>query len=175
MNKNSCETMTVLGCLAITVLALPAWSDCPPSSGTIAGLPGFPDNYYQIDGLNSAGQLTGFLFAVGSHPGHAFVLGAGVPFDIGTLGGAVSRGRAINSAGQVAGNAMNDAGETHAIFFDGTSVFDLGTLGGSSASAEALNDHGQAAGASLLAGDAQTQAFIFANGAVTGLGTLGGD
>jgi probable HAF family extracellular repeat protein len=173
MSRKSRETITVLGCLSLTMLVSPAWSDCLPSSGTIAGLPGFPNDAYQINGLNSAGQLTGFILA-GTQPEHAFVLGSGGPLDIGTLGGPVSRGRAINAAGQIAGDAMNSAGETHAIFFDGTNVLDLGTLGGSSASAAVLNDHGQAAGASLLAGDAQTQAFIFANGALTGLGTLGG-
>lgn len=51
---------------------------------------------------------------------------------------------------------------------------DLGTLGGSSSSAFGINDTGQVVGSSAIAGDAVQHAFLYSNGSMADLGTLGG-
>src|SRR5271157_1682020 len=53
-------------------------------------------------------------------------------------------------------------------------VVDLGTLGGSFGLAFGINDRGQAGGFANLSGDKAQHAFVYANGVMTGLGTLGG-
>jgi probable HAF family extracellular repeat protein len=52
-------------------------------------------------------------------------------------------------------------------------VIDLGTLGGSFGLAYGINDKGQVDGFSNLPGDTAQHAFVFANGVMTDLGTLG--
>jgi probable HAF family extracellular repeat protein len=53
-------------------------------------------------------------------------------------------------------------------------VTDLGTLGGTFAAAEGINNRGWVEGLSNLAGDHEQRAFLWRNGVMTDLGTLGG-
>ncbi len=53
-------------------------------------------------------------------------------------------------------------------------VIDLGTLGGTFSFAGGLNNIGQVVGASTLPGDTEIRAFLWSEGAMTDLGTLGG-
>src|SRR5271165_449324 len=53
-------------------------------------------------------------------------------------------------------------------------VVDLGTLGGTFGLAFGINDRGQAGGFANLSGDKAQHAFVYANGVMTDLGTLGG-
>lgn len=53
-------------------------------------------------------------------------------------------------------------------------ILDLGTLGGSFSLAYAINDRGQIDGFSTLPGDGLTHSFLWKNGVMTDLGTLGG-
>ena len=53
-------------------------------------------------------------------------------------------------------------------------VTDLGTLGGTFAAAEGLNNSGWVEGLSTLAGDQSQHAFVWRNGVMRDLGTLGG-
>ncbi len=50
----------------------------------------------------------------------------------------------------------------------------LGTLGGTWSAAASINNTGQIAGSSSLAGDQIQHAFLYSNGEMTDLGTLGG-
>ena len=94
--------------------------------------------------------------------------------DLGTLGGAVSIGRAINAAGQVTG-AARTTGDTaeHAFMFNGAGLTDLGSLGGNSVGA-AINTAGEVTGVSFTASYPEAHAFLHSRGVMTDLGTLGG-
>src|SRR5256885_14273097 len=106
-------------------------ADCGQLSATLSTLPAIDGAGFQVNGLNSAGQLTGFYYIAGVHPGHAFVYGAGNLLDVGTLGGSFSDGFGINSSGWIVGQSqMEGDAASHAFAFDGATLFDLGTLGG---------------------------------------------
>jgi probable HAF family extracellular repeat protein len=148
---------------------------------TLGGANAVPQN------LNDAGQVVGNS-DVASGQQHAFVSDAsGRLTDLGTLpGGRFSSATAINNAGQIVGYA--DTGKAtggandytggdlvlgaHAVVFAQGRVQDLGTLGGSSSLAKGINNAGTIVGTALTADGAQ-HAFMYKNGVMTDLGTLG--
>src|SRR5258706_383324 len=133
------------------------FAECGQLSATLTNLPALDGAGYQVNGLNSAGQLTGFFYIAGVHAGHAFVYSAGDLLDANTLGGSSSDGLAINNSGWIVGQSQLDGDAvSHAFGFDGTTLSDLGTLGGSSSSAYAINASGQVAGASSVTNDIGT-------------------
>lgn len=84
----------------------------------------------------------------------------------------------INDAGVVAGN-LNQDGVFHAAIADGQHLIDLGTLPGQQSSwvpfgAQAINAKGQVVGASGDSQGVSTEAFVYSNGVMTGLGVLPG-
>ncbi len=102
--------------------------------------------------------------------------------DLGTLGGN-SAGLDVNDAGQVAGSSYDATGKKAFIWENGT-MTSLGTLGGSVSGVgqmtsgvhfgKAINNAGQIVGHSTNSAG-QTHAFIWENGVMTDLGTLGGN
>jgi probable HAF family extracellular repeat protein len=122
---------------------------------------------------------------------HAFVWQHGVLTDLGTLpGGSSSFPYWINAQGVIAGGselAVLDPNfgtpEFHAVFWENDKIHDLGTLGGTGSLSVGVNNSGQVTGFaqntipdlfSLVGLGTQTRAFLWKNGKMQDLGSLGG-
>jgi probable HAF family extracellular repeat protein len=127
---------------------------------------------------------------------HAFRWQHGVLTDLGALSGVNwTHGNAINARGWVAGTSatggidpLNPCGfqpfcsQFHAALWNSTEIVDLGTLGGFGSDASYVNNGGQVVGSSTINTTpdpfsflgAQTHAYIWKNGVMRDLGTLGG-
>jgi probable HAF family extracellular repeat protein len=93
--------------------------------------------------------------------------------DLGTLGGGVSVGEAINNNGQVTGITKTADGTATAFLYSGGKMTDLGIVaGGTFSEGSAINAAGVVAGTSGIPG-VSVHAVIFSNGQVIDLGTLG--
>jgi probable HAF family extracellular repeat protein len=132
-------------------------------------------DYSQGFFINASGQVAGESAVVKRNPNlnprvHAFLWrNDGTPMqDLGTLGGTQSDARALNDAGQVAGNSYTfKSGRKIAHAFawlnDGTPMKALGTLGGTTSTPNDINSSGQVTGNATLAGDAAIHAFLWRN------------
>ncbi len=138
-----------------------------------------------------------FCFNIDCFVSHAFVSQNGARTDLGTLpGGASSQAVWISSNGIIAGTAQNGEedpllpgwGQFRAVLWKDGKIIDLGTLeGGYESAIGNVNSKGQAVGLSLntVPDDfsliapgffpTQTRAFLWQNGVMQDLGTLGGD
>jgi probable HAF family extracellular repeat protein len=131
----------------------------------------------------------------------AFLWRDGVLRDLGTLGGDDAEALSVNQSGQVAGTSYTNStpnGTTgiptlHPFLWDQGRMIDLGTLGGTYAGSGScifsaifcnslffegsllVNNRGQVMGTSSLAGDQAYHPFLWENGSMKDLGTLGGD
>jgi probable HAF family extracellular repeat protein len=102
-----------------------------------------------------------------------------LPNDLGLVD---TQANAVNNLGHVAGqSAAGDGTVRHAFMFDGTQTIDLGVFdndgcGGCTltSAATALNDKGQVAGTGTVGDGWHRQAFLWQDGVLKGLGTLGG-
>jgi MYXO-CTERM domain-containing protein len=131
----------------------------------------------QAHGINESGTAVGQV-SYHNGPTRAAVFSNGSVQILGTLGGTYSSGNAINASGQVAGISSTASGDQHGFVTraDG-SLVDIDTLGGAAGSdANAINDLGVVTG--YIGIDAQSdayRAYIYANGSLQTLGTLGGN
>jgi len=122
---------------------------------------------------------------------HAFKLQHGIVADLGALPGVnSSQAFAVNAAGDIVGYSENGVidpllaiPELRAVLWRDGRIIDLGTLGGNESVAAGINQRGQIAGSSanLIPDEfsyydfgTQTRAFLWENGVMQDLGTLGG-
>jgi probable HAF family extracellular repeat protein len=130
---------------------------------------------------------------------HAFQSKNGVTRDLGSLAGVdyCSAATSINGQGLIAGNSENDVidpilggNELRAVIWENGEIHDLGTFGGNIGLATGVNNRGQVVGLTSTSNPdpfsilyfqiggittgTQTQAFLWQNGHMRNLGTLGG-
>jgi probable HAF family extracellular repeat protein len=159
---------------SVPISAAPSYIATP--LGTLGG------NGSYANAINASGEVTGFSYLTRWKPPnpdpnakwHAFVYSGGVMRDLGTLGGALSSGTAINASGQIAGFAFTTTNARFAFLYSNGVMMNLGTLGGSSSDGTGINASGQVTGTAAVAGDMTEHAFLYSNGVMTDLGTLGG-
>jgi len=152
-----------------------------------------------VSGINARGWIAGFsqngvIDPVTTLPStHAVLWKNRKPIDLGTLGGYVSNAVYVNDGGQVVGFATFDAipdpfspfgASVHTFLWENGVMRDVGTLGGpdSLPSAGGINQrNGLVAGLSYInsipnpgTGIPTVDPFLWNNGTMTDLGTLGG-
>jgi probable HAF family extracellular repeat protein len=149
--------------------------------------------------LNNSGTLSGKANTAAPDPTcnpncfafHAFRWEGGVLTDLGTLpGGTLSDISSINSRGWISGNSLNGEVDpvtgglvNHAVLWKSDRMIDLGTLGGLESLSTYVTAGGQVVGFSSINSngdpftflDGQIHPFIWENGVMRDLGTLGGD
>jgi probable HAF family extracellular repeat protein len=136
-------------------------------------------------------QAMTFFFPAATQA-RAFRWQNGLMQDLGTLGGNDAAAWGVNQSGQIVGlsftniTANNTTGipTVHPFLWKNGTMQDLGSLGGTlsvpgdpnffNPGTRVLNDSGEVAGTSMLTGDEVWHAFVWSNGTMTDLGTLGG-
>lgn len=167
-----------------------------PASYFANGFDGILNNHGTSAGwadTSTPDPYPGFCFNLNCFVSHAFAWQGGMLTDLGTLpGGSSSQAFWISRNGQIAGNSQNGeidpliAGlpESRAVLWKDGEIIDLGTLeGGHESLASAVNTRGQVVGAfnntipdpfSFVGNGYQVRAFLWQDGTMEDLGTLGG-
>lgn len=149
------------------------WRPFVWQNGAMAELPGMPHG--EVRAINNHGVI------LGNGPGQSVIWENGTPQTLPVpSGGLWPRGFAINDQNQVAGKCWCPA--EHAMVWDGSGYRDLGSLAatfpeGDVSEARGINNAGQVVGwtgVSTLEG-VRHHAFLWENGVMHDLGTLGGD
>lgn len=118
--------------------------------------------------INAAGQIVG-TSDLDERDTHAFLWDKGAMTDLGTLGGGTySVAEDINASGQVVGTSV-ESSIYRSFLWEGGVMTELHLF------VNAINDAGQVVGGNWVAGTPTPfHAFLWANGTITDLGTLGG-
>lgn len=91
--------------------------------------------------------------------------------NLGTLGGTVSEGFALNNNSEAVGRSRPyNSNDDHAFRWANGTMHDLGTLGGPDSGAAGINDDGKIVGTSDAAGT--SHAFLYENGTMIDLNTI---
>jgi len=144
-------------------------------NGQITSLPSLQAGFDSFPRDLSNGGIVIGTSMVSVQP-HAVVWQAGLPLDLGVLGGLNSEANAINESGQVVGSWRLAGGgvDTHAFLYDAGTFTDLGGFGGNSTRAKGINRSGTIVGASSLAVGAYNHAFVWSGGQMTDIGAWAG-
>jgi probable HAF family extracellular repeat protein len=162
--------------------------------GVLPGGANSQTDWIDASGLIAAWSENGLIDPLMGVPeGVAVLWAGGKPINLGTLpGGTESLATSVNSRGQVVGFSSNDtldafsmvglATQTRAFLWQNGVMTDLGTLGGPDALAGYVNERGQIAGQSYTSSSFSnncnfpltTAPFLWQNGKMIDLGTLGG-
>jgi len=103
---------------------------------------------------------------------HPFLYSNGKTIDLGTLGGTIGYGTAINSRGDVVGSAQTASSQWHAFLYTNGIMKDLGVLPGDlTSSAVSINNLGQVLGNSWGPSNGGS-GFLFSNGVMKNLNSL---
>lgn len=123
----------------------------------------------KANAVNNAGAVVGQMEDNGGVT-HAFLWHDGIVQDLGTLGGTFGQAIAINDAGEVLGTSTTQGGSREVVVWNGGIPQDLGPLQGTAL--PHLNQEGDV----TWTGPTPTgpHAFLWQNGTVQDLGTLGG-
>src|SRR5579862_1737414 len=146
-------------------------------------------NFGEALGINGSGQIVGDTSTNTTLKGNKvetdelatfWNANSATAVNLGALAGTTnSQAIAINTAGQIVGNADTSSTTFHAAAWpnSASAAIDLGTLGGSDSQAIAINDAGQIVGLANLAGDTAFHAAFWTNrtSQAIDLGTFGGD
>jgi len=122
-------------------------------------------NYGDAMGINDNGEIVGSVSLNGGLA-HGFAYQNGLTTDLGS--GFMATG--INNRGDIVGQGFPFP--VPWLYHDGLTE-ELGTLGGTSGLPTAINDLDEIVGWSATTSNAETHAFLYRNGTMTDLGTLG--
>jgi probable HAF family extracellular repeat protein len=127
--------------------------------------------------INANDQIlvTDFGDGTGAIPASTWLVTSTTRLNIGTLGGAATKGLAMNDAGHIVGESQTASGALHAFLWDGT-MHNLGVLGSDLESlAFRINNADQVAGWGPIGDAFHAHAFVYSGGALQAIGSLGGD
>ena len=183
MKNNRSRSILTFAVFILVGFAIPKQADSQKYKVTDLGTLG-GKFYTRAYSMNNRGQVVGASKRNDSGKHQAFLWEDGVMKDLGTLGRSVSSAVAINDAGQIVGSASVRArrhGVYHVFIWENdvmTDIFDnvetaSGVIHGS---ASDINESGHIAGSwkDPATGSAM-RAFLWEDGTMTDLGTLGGN
>lgn len=126
-------------------------------------LPDYKDTF--AEAINNKGEAICLVYGKAYDYPHTFLWKNGRRTDLGTLGGEICAGNAINDAGQIVGTSGLRGIGTHAFLWENGQMRDLGDF-----SLRAINGRGQAAGS--IDTPLGTRAIVWENGQIRDISRL---